>query len=97
MNRLKTFLINLKSLHHRLMAWYLRRRNWVVFYLEPQYRKCRGGVCWLELYENEMKVVSDGQIIQKPATIDMFVQVNKGTEEITVTGVVEKLEQDNDS
>ena len=40
MDKLKTFLRNLKSVHHRIMMRYLRKRNWVVFYLEPENRKC---------------------------------------------------------
>ena len=50
--RLKTFLCNLKSFHHRIMMRYLRKRGWVVFYLEPQHRKCNG-TCWLNVYESE--------------------------------------------
>ena len=50
--RIKLWFTNLPSLHHRIMARYLRRRDWVVFYLEPKYRKCNGN-CWLELYESQ--------------------------------------------
>lgn len=53
MDKLKTWLQNLKHIHHRLMMRYLRKRNWVVFYLEPKYRKCKDGVCWLEMYESQ--------------------------------------------
>jgi len=54
MNKIKTFLRNLKSVHHRVMMRYLRKRGWVVFYLESQYRDCKG-VCWLKLYNSELK------------------------------------------
>ena len=36
------------------MMRYLRKRNWVVFYLEPEVRRCND-MCWLRLYEQEMK------------------------------------------
>lgn len=55
MDKLKTFLRNLKSVHHRIMMRYLRKRNWVVFYLEPEHRKCCEGTCWLKLYESELQ------------------------------------------
>jgi hypothetical protein len=35
------------------MALYLRRRGWVVFYLEKEARFCNAGCCWLGLYESE--------------------------------------------
>jgi len=35
------------------MAYYLRRRGWVVFYLEDKHRHCRDGMCWLKLYQSE--------------------------------------------
>lgn len=46
------WLRNLTSVHHRVMAKFLRKRGWVAFYLEEQARKCKG-MCWLELYEAE--------------------------------------------
>ena len=51
---MKKWLRNLPSFHHRIMMRYLRKRNWVVFYLEPKARKCNG-ICWLKLYEAEMR------------------------------------------
>ena len=53
MDKLKTFLHNLKSIHHRIMMRYLRKRGWVVFYLEPEHRKCDKQCCWLKLYKKE--------------------------------------------
>ncbi len=50
---MRTFLYNLKSIHHRMMMRYLRKRGWVVFYLEPKHRICNKGCCWLKLYEYE--------------------------------------------
>ncbi len=47
-----SFLRNLKTAHHRIMMRYLRKRGWVVFYLEPESRKCDSSYCWLKLYEN---------------------------------------------
>lgn len=54
MDKIKVFLYNLKSIHHRIMMSYLRKRGWVVFYLEPKYRKCDNECCWLKLYEAEL-------------------------------------------
>lgn len=55
---MKVFLHNLFRYHHRVMAKYLRKRNWVVFYLEPKYRECNEHTCWLKLYEDE--IIRDG-------------------------------------
>ena len=44
---------NLKTFHHRMMMRFLRKRGWVVFYLEPKARVCSNGTCWLKLYEAE--------------------------------------------
>ena len=54
MERIKVFLSNLRSAHHRIMMRFLRKRGWVVFYLEPEQRTCKG-VCWLKLYNSELK------------------------------------------
>jgi len=51
MKHLITWLENAKTFHHRIMMRYLRKRNWVVFYLEKEHRRCNDGCCWLELYE----------------------------------------------
>lgn len=53
MSKIRTFLTNFKSIHHRVMMRYLRKRNWVVFYLEPKYRECKNGVCWLQAYKSD--------------------------------------------
>ena len=47
-------MMKIKIIVLRLMARYLRNNNWVAFYLDPRIREC-DGVCWLKLYENEMK------------------------------------------
>lgn len=47
---------NLRSFHHRILARYLERRGWCVFYLEERARHCPSqGTCWLELYESGRK------------------------------------------
>ncbi len=46
------WLRNARSIHHRLMANYIRKRGWVAFYLEEDARVCKG-VCWLKLYQQE--------------------------------------------
>lgn len=44
-------LANLLTCHHRWMMRYLRRRGWVVFYLDPIHRtRCAEPWCWLNLY-----------------------------------------------
>lgn len=50
MEKLKVWLKNAKSIHQRVMMRYLRKRGWVVFYLEPRNRVCNGDVCWLKTY-----------------------------------------------
>lgn len=37
--------------HERLMCNFLRKRGWVVFYLDKPIRHCIDGFCWLKLYE----------------------------------------------
>ena len=43
------WLRNLLHIHHRVMARFLIKRGWIVFYLEEEARTCNG-VCWLRLY-----------------------------------------------
>ena len=51
-----TWFRNLPGLPNRLMAYWLRSRGWVVFYLDEQSRHC-SGVCWLEEYKRSEKHV----------------------------------------
>lgn len=47
---------NVWSWPNRVMARYLRRRGWVVFYLDEQSRHCGEGknlTCWLALYQDD--------------------------------------------
>ena len=37
----------------QLMMRFLRRRGWVVFYLDEQARSCKSGTCWLQLYQEQ--------------------------------------------
>lgn len=46
---------NILSWHHRVMANFLRKRGWVVFYLEEQARICNGETCWIDLYKRSME------------------------------------------
>ena len=55
MERIAVWFRNARYWHHRLMARYLRRRGWVVFYLAPEHRYCGMGNCWLELYQQSHK------------------------------------------
>ena len=67
MDKLKVFLHNSLRLHHRLMMRYLRKRGWVVFYLESEHRKCNGGTCWLSLYDVAIKIyiVDKGSLLSR--------------------------------
>jgi len=49
--KMKVWLHNAKHFHHRVMARFLRKRGWVVFYLDENARECNGE-CWLKLYQN---------------------------------------------
>jgi hypothetical protein len=53
MKKFFTWLTNAKHFHHRLMMNYLRKRGWVVFYLEDNTRDCKN-MCWLKLYKEEL-------------------------------------------
>lgn len=37
----------------QLLMRYLRRRGWVVFWLDKQARHCGYAGCWLEMYESQ--------------------------------------------
>jgi hypothetical protein len=39
------------KLFDRMLTRYLRRRGWVVFWLDIQARSCPTESCWLRLYE----------------------------------------------
>jgi hypothetical protein len=52
---LRTRLHNLSTLPQRMAAYWLRRRGWVVFYLDRQSRVCSKDTCWLALYVAEEK------------------------------------------
>ena len=51
---LRVLLGNTLSWPQRIMANYLRRKGWVVFYLESKARTCNN-VCWLKLYQSQPK------------------------------------------
>jgi len=53
---------NVLTFHHRIMARFLRKRGWVVFYLEKRSRICdhKAGTCWLHLYEDQLR--ADGRV-----------------------------------
>lgn len=50
---------NLKTFHHRIMVRFLRKRGWVVFYLEEQDRECKD-TCILKRYRTELKELKKG-------------------------------------
>jgi hypothetical protein len=46
---------NVRNAPQRWAAYWLRRRGWIVFYLDPQVRRdsrCKNPWCWLNLYED---------------------------------------------
>jgi hypothetical protein len=45
---------NFSKVHERLMAKYLEKRGWIVFYLDEQSRHCgyNNEGCWLRLYQS---------------------------------------------
>ena len=58
MEKFLVWLKNAKTFHHRIMMNYLKKRGWVVFYLEEKSRVCNGensSTCWLSLYQQEEK------------------------------------------
>jgi hypothetical protein len=48
---------NASSAPDRVLANILRRRGWVVFWLDEEHRCCNAEarVCWMQLYEEERK------------------------------------------
>jgi len=47
---------NIRHFHERIMARFLERRGWCVFYLEERARNCPDqGSYWLSLYEQGRK------------------------------------------
>ena len=54
LEKITVWLINSKTFHHRIMSRFLRKRGWVVFYLEEENRICNG-TCWLNLYQDGRK------------------------------------------
>jgi hypothetical protein len=60
---------NVKTTHQRIMARFLRRRGWVVFYLDPEVRHCgpiSPDCCWLRLYEEGEARDAVGQTSENP-------------------------------
>ena len=55
------WLKNFMNIHHRIMARFLRKRGWVVFYLEESARECKD-MCWLKLYQDEQANKPDDKI-----------------------------------
>jgi len=58
---MKAWLKNLPSFHHRILARFLRKHGWVVFYLEPEFRKCSNPDCWINAYEAGEKAHKRGK------------------------------------
>lgn len=52
-NKYLTIAENMRSFHHRMMMRYLRKRGWVVFYLDERNRECKS-MCWLQLYQDKL-------------------------------------------
>jgi len=60
---------NLKHIHERILVNYLRKKGWVVFWLDKQARFCNEGegkgTCWLRLYEDAMKYEKENKDLKK--------------------------------
>jgi len=41
------------------MMEYLRKRGWVVFYLDKEHRTCSKDTCWLRLYEDGQNATNE--------------------------------------
>jgi len=52
--KLGVWLHNSMHFHERMMMRFLRRRGWVVFYLDEEARRCNGE-CWLHLYQQSTR------------------------------------------
>ena len=52
----KMWFRNARMFYERIMMRYLRKRGWVVFWLDKENRSCSGGgnTCWLKLYNEEL-------------------------------------------
>lgn len=50
---MSSWIHNLLVLPEQVLVNYLRKRGWVVFYLDERSRECRGDMCWLKLYQSE--------------------------------------------
>jgi hypothetical protein len=59
---------NLRHVHERIMVRYLRKKGWVVFWLDKESRVCNEGTCWLQLYEDAMKYEEEN----KTSKISLF-------------------------
>ena len=83
MGHIRTFLLNFSTIHHRLMARFLRKRSWVVFYLEEEVRVCSPGCCWLSIYEAE-----EGRPMRVcPVCRERYVEVRQGLSGSGASGV----------
>lgn len=51
----KAWVANAKNFHQRIMMRFLRKRGWVVFYLSPEVRECKGKMCWMRLYNDSIE------------------------------------------
>lgn len=57
-SHVSVFFRNLPARPQQAMAWWLRRRGWVAFYLDERSRECRPSfngqtpTCWLALYQD---------------------------------------------
>ena len=58
LEKIQVWFRNASIVHHVAMAKFLRRRGWVVFYLDEANRECKKGSCWLRLYKDGLG--SDG-------------------------------------
>ena len=88
MNKLEMWIRNALMFHQRIMVRYLRKRDWVVFYLPERSRICDSECCWLSLYKNEMGQSSAASIRRtvRDKTNDLCKDCGKANYLIVQTG-----------
>jgi|TARA_R110000744_G_scaffold199173_1_gene318409 hypothetical protein len=52
-NDLATSVADLVSVPDQSLAWILRKRGWIVFQLDKEYRKCNTDSCLMRSYTDE--------------------------------------------
>ena len=54
-NDLAAAVSDIVSVPDQTLAWILRKRGWIVFYLDKEYKKCNSGDCLMHSYNEQCK------------------------------------------